>query len=55
MKSWCVKEKKETKSNPPITYHIAKNNRKYRKSICASCGEEKTTMISNQEWAKQKN
>ena len=33
-----------------------KNKRKYRKSICASCKNAKTTMISNQEWIKhQKN
>ena len=38
MKTYCVKEKKETECIKPDGYKIAKNGRRMYWCTCASCG-----------------
>ena len=44
MKSYCVKEKKQTESLNPV-YVKTKNNRLAMKSKCASCGITKFQFV----------
>ena len=46
MKSYCVKEKKQTESLNPV-YVKTKNGRMAMKSKCASCGITKFQFVSN--------
>ena len=50
VKSYCVKEKKQTESVSGTEYYVkTKNNRTMMKSTCSSCGITKTTFISKKE------
>ena len=54
MKTYCVKEKKETECIKPDGYKIAKNGRKMYWCTCASCGIKKHRFVAN-EGGKTKN
>lgn len=46
MKSYCVKEKRQTESVPGSERYVkAKNGRMMLKSKCASCGITKTKFV----------
>ena len=48
MLSYCIKEKKNTQNKPGSEhYERTKNNRLIMKSICASCGSQKTKFVKN--------
>ena len=46
MKSYCVKEKKQTETINPV-YVKTKNNRMAIRGKCASCGITKFQFVSN--------
>ena len=49
MKSYCVKQKKQTECVPGSeTYSIAKNGRNIMKCTCAECGITKVKFVKNQ-------
>ena len=48
MKSYCVKEKKQTECVEPSGYKTAKNGRLMFWCTCASCGIKKTRFVSKQ-------
>ena len=45
MKSYCVKEKKQTECVEPSGFQTAKNGRKMFWCTCASCGIKKTRFV----------
>ena len=45
MKSYCVKEKKQTECVKPTGFQTAKNGRKMWFCHCASCGIKKTRFV----------
>ena len=49
MKSYCVKEKKQTECVQPSGYMTAKNGRKMFWCTCASCGIKKTRFVKQSE------
>ena len=48
MKTYCVKEKKETECIQPDGYKIAKNGRRMYWCTCASCGIKKHRFVANE-------
>ena len=48
MKSYCVKEKKQTECVEPSGFQTAKNGRKMWFCHCASCGIKKTRFVKMQ-------
>ena len=48
VKSYCVKEKKQTECVVPSGYEAAKNGRLMFFCTCASCGITKTKFVKNQ-------
>ena len=46
MKSYCVKQKKETECIQPSSYMIAKNGRLMFWCTCAECGIKKKRFVS---------
>ena len=49
VKSYCVKEKKQTESFPGSEQYVkAKNGRTMMKCQCASCGITKAKFVKNQ-------
>ena len=50
VKSYCVKEKKQTNSVPGSEHYVkTKNNRLMLKSICAECGVTKTKFVKQKQ------
>ena len=48
MLSYCLKERKNTQNKPGSErYERTKNNRLIMKSICLSCGSQKTKFVKN--------
>ena len=47
MKSYCVKEKKQTECVEPNGYKTAKNGRTMFWCTCASCGITKTKFVKH--------
>ena len=45
MKSYCVKQKKQTECVEPSGTAVAKNGRKYFWCTCAECGIKKTKFV----------
>ena len=52
MKTYCVKEKKETECIEPSGYKMAKNGRRMFWCTCASCGIKKHRFVANEGGAK---
>ena len=48
MKTYCVKEKKETECIKPDGYKIAKNGRRMYWCTCATCGIKKHRFVANE-------
>ena len=51
--SYCIKEKKITKSIDPIIMYT-KNGNKYIKSTCVICGNKKSTFIKKNNYFPKK-
>ena len=48
MKSYCVRQKKETECAPEsIKYKTTKNGRTMMSSICSECGATKTRFVKS--------
>ena len=48
MKSYCVKERKQTECIKPDGYQIAKNGRRMYWCTCATCGIKKYRFVANE-------